>query len=588
MLSSKPTGNRGDEPGRDTLAVLGYEANPVHPAVGGGVDAGWARPVSDLPQDSCTVALDGPTAVAWDRVVGELAARLRADGRQVLTRDVRDDWVPWTEFVVRTGGGDLAADPDFARLATVDASALFDADPDVPDPPPGGVAVLYGPGAALAVHDVLWYADLPKRFAEAALGTPDARNLGAGRSGPPATSRRLFYIDWPVLDRHRDSLLPGLDRWFDTQGSEVTSIRGDVLRASARSLTGRPFRTRPVFNTTPWGGHWAQRRLGMNPSAKNTALGYELIAPESGVLLGDEDGPRTEIPFAAVVALEPVRLLGARVHEAFGPSFPIRFDYLDTSGGGNLSVHCHPQADYMHQVFGWPYTQHETYYVVHTEPGRKVYLGLLADTDVSEFHERAHRADADGVPFDVEDFVQTFPAELHRLFLVPAGTPHGSGAGNVVLEVSATPYLYSLRFYDWLRHGSNGAQRPVHVEHAFANLDGGRRGNAVTRELVQPPRTIRDGDGWREELLGALPEMFYEVRRIRLDGGSAPCQTGGGFEVLTVVDGAGVVIDWAGGCRELAYAETIVLPAALDRYDVTAVDGPAMVVTARVSPPSSR
>ena len=63
------------------------------------------------------------------------------------------------------------------------------------------------------------------------------------------------------------------------------------------------------------------------------------------------------------------------------------------------------------------------------------------------------------------------PAERHRLYLIPAGTPHASGAGNVVLEISATPYLYTLRFYDWLRRDLDGELRPVHVGHAFANVD---------------------------------------------------------------------------------------------------------------------
>ncbi len=50
-------------------------------------------------------------------------------------------------------------------------------------------------------------------------------------------------------------------------------------------------------------------------------------------------------------------MLGSPVHATFGISFPIRFDYLDTFGGGNLSVHGHPRQAYMRSVFGWPYTR---------------------------------------------------------------------------------------------------------------------------------------------------------------------------------------------------------------------------------------
>jgi hypothetical protein len=39
-----------------------------------------------------------------------------------------------------------------------------------------------------------------------------------------------------------------------------------------------------------------------------------------------------------------------------------------------------------------------------------------------------------------------------------------------VLEISATPYLYTLRFYDWLRRDLDGALRPVHVEHARTSI----------------------------------------------------------------------------------------------------------------------
>jgi mannose-6-phosphate isomerase class I len=338
-------------------------------------------------------------------------------------------------------------------------------------------------------------------------------------------------------------------------------------------LAVRPFRTRPTFNTTSWGGHWAQERLGFNREAANTALGYELIAPESGILLGAPDGAQVEVPLQVLVAAHPEDVLGEEVYATFGTSFPVRFDYLDTVGGGNLSVHCHPQSDYMRQVFGWPYTQHETYYMMVGGAERRVFLGLHQDADLDAFRAEADRAVRDGVAFDVERYVQTFPADQHQLFLIPAGTPHGSGEGNVVLEISATPYLYSLRFYDWLRKDREGRQRPVHVGHAFENLDPARSGQAVARDLVQQPRTLRSGEGWREDLIGRLPEMFFEVRRIELAvGATAEDATEHRFHVLNVVAGDGILLETSGGHRyTLAYAETLTVPAAVGAYRVQAL-----------------
>ncbi|MFF3990949.1 class I mannose-6-phosphate isomerase [Streptomyces sp. NPDC001797] len=563
-------------------AVRGYDAEPCH-SITGEVGAGYRDALAGL-APGLVLAVDGPPAVDWETVAAGIGDALAASGVAAKRIDMREHFAPWPDILARTASAVLADDPDFAPLSRAGLADFFTGLPE--SGADDAVTVVLGPGAALVPYDRLWYADLPKRYAEAAITGGSGRNLGQPPGTGAGTTRRLFYIDWPVLDRHRDALLPGVDLWLDVQDPQAPAwLDGTGLRAALAGLARRPFRTRPTFNTTSWGGHWAQEQLGVNRAAANTALGYELIAPESGILVGRPDGPRVEVPLQALVALHPEEVLGEPVHAMFGTSFPIRFDYLDTVGGGNLSVHCHPQSDYMRRVFGWPYTQHETYYMMLGGAGGRVFLGLREGADLAAFRRAADRAVHEGVPFDIERYVQTFPADRHQLFLIPGGTPHGSGAGNVVLEISATPYLYSLRFYDWLRRDGAGKQRPVHVGHAFENLDPGRSGEAVARDLVQEPRTLRAGEGWREDVIGRLPEMFFEVRRVELAPGAVvDDDTDHRFHVVNVVAGDGLLLETDGGRGyELAYAETLTVPAATGAYRVRALgSGPVRYVKALV------
>ncbi len=442
-----------------------------------------------------------------------------------------------------------------------------------------GDALVFGPGAALVPHDELWYADVAKRHALAAVQRGDASNVGQG-AGASGTEQRLLFVDWPLLDRHKRALLPRIHRYLDLgQPEEPLWLDGDALRRTLSHLARRPFRTVPTFLPGPWGGQWLRGELGIETDAPNLAWSYELIAPEASILVGG-----LEVGFDLLVAGNREAMLGLEVAARFGYSFPIRFDYLDTLEGGHLSIQCHPSSEYVHETFGLSYTQDETYYVMHTTPGAKLFLGLREDAEVETF-ERDARAALAGRAFEPERYLQLQDAEQHRLYLIPAGTPHASGAGNVVLEISATPYLYTLRFYDWLRRDLAGMLRPVHLEHAFANLDSSRRGAAVRRDLIQEPAVVRSGAGWEELELGRLPELFYAVHRLDFHD-AVDDDTAGRFHVLNLVEGEEIVVEpTAGPSHSLAYAETIVIPAAVGPYRLRRVDGPpAKVIKAFVKP----
>ena len=549
---------------------MSYDPDPRYPIAEGEVELGYDPLVADCVRHGAqVVALDGPPAVEWGAVLAGLRAGFSRADVPVAVVDVREHYRPWHEIERLTDDARLAHDPAFARRPAVRLADLL-------GPLPGasalGLTVVAGPGAALVRHDLLWYADVPKALALARLRAGHAANLGQ-HPGDAGSERRLLYLDWPILEEHAASVVGRLDRLIDASDvRQPRSLVGDALRASLRSLAGRPFRTRPTFLHGAWGGQWLRRELGIETDAANLAWSYELITPESGILLGDERP--VEVAFELLLAEEGDRVLGASVRERFGRSFPIRFDYLDTLEGGHLSVQCHPREAYAREVFGLDYTQHETYYVMATTPGAPVFLGLEDDADLGSFREDAERAARDGVGFEPARYVQRHAARAHQLYLIPAGTVHASGAGNVVLEISATPYLYTLRFYDWLRRDLGGSLRPVHVAHAFANLDPGRRGDALA-DLVPEPHVLRAGPGWAELELGRHPDLFFRVNRLELDDAIADA-TDGRFHVLNLVQGGAVEIETeASVVQRLSYAETVVIPAAVGRYEIRRLEGTA-------------
>jgi mannose-6-phosphate isomerase class I len=557
-----------------------YNPDPRYPVVGGEVQAGWRALAAEVARRHPRVlAIDGPSVLPWDGLEASLSSALRAAGVQNRALDVRTSMASWDEVRRRTADAELPGDPVFARSFEGSLSELFDGLPST-SAPRESVTVVYGPGSAFVGHDLLWYADLPKRLALDAVQRRQAGNVGQP-PGEPGSERRLLFVDWPMLDRHKRELAGHLDRYIDLSDPEAPrSIEGNALRRSLSALAVGPFRTRPTFLPGPWGGQWLRRVLGVETDAPNLAWSYELITPESGLLLGGSEP--AEVGFELLMAEHAQRVLGTEVAERFGQSFPIRFDYLDTLDGGHLSIQCHPSETYMRETFGLPYTQHETYYVMVTTPGAKIFLGLREDVDLRAFEADAELAEQPGEEFEPERYLQTQPAKQHRLYLIPAGTPHASGAGNVVLEISATPYLYTLRFYDWLRRDLDGSLRPVHLRHAFSNLDLGRRGKSV-RELMPEPSLIRDGSGWRELALGRSPELFFAVHRLDFEDEVAD-DTGGRFHALNLAAGDEIEVETAtGAVHPLSYAETIVMPAAVGEYRLRRTrGGPCKVVKAFV------
>lgn len=437
-----------------------------------------------------------------------------------------------------------------------------------------GLIVIYGPGAAL-VHpgDVLVYADLPRWEIQQRMRSGEMGNWGVENQHEDILRRykRAFFIEWRVFDRHKTPLLKRADFLLDTtRANQPAMVSGEALRAGLEQTTTQPFRVVPFFDPGIWGGQWMKQQFDLDPSAPNYAWCFDCV-PEENSLLLRFGAVRIEIPSQDLVLLEPRALLGEKVHARFGAEFPIRFDFLDTIGGQNLSFQVHPVTEYIQQQFGMHYTQDESYYILDARPDAVVYLGTKTGIDPEDMMDDLRRAGRGEKPFDDARFVNQIPAKKHDHFLIPAGTVHCSGAGTMVLEISATPYIFTFKLWDWGRLGMDGLPRPVHLEHGERVIDWQRDTQWVHQHLVNQFEPIAEGNYWREERTGLHEREFIETRRHWF---SEPVlhHTGGGVNVLNLVEGDEAIVDSPTGAFApftVHYAETFIIPASVGEYRIS-------------------
>jgi len=512
------------------------------------------------------------TGVHEDEVLRELRARLRP----ALVLRANEAMLPPEKIdalVAPFLGGN---DPVFGFLSGLTLPEFFDRSKvqrlrqrveQVSD----GLVLIIGCGAALISEgDILIYADLARWEAQLRYRRNESSNLGVENKMFAASLqyKRAFFVDWRVCDRWKRPLIAKWDFVLDTHDMHEPKLaEGTAVRRGLRHAATRPFRVVPFFDPAPWGGQWMKGVCDLDRSAKNFGWCFDCVPEENSLLLGFGD-TRFEIPSIDLVFDQPQKLLGEAVHTRFGDEFPIRFDFLDTMGGGNLSFQVHPLTGYIQQHFGMPYTQDESYYLLDAGPDASVYLGLRDDVDRTAMVRDLRTAQAGGAHFPAEKYANIFSAKKHDHFLIPAGTVHCSGAESMVLEISATPYIFTFKMWDWGRLGLDGKPRPVHLEHALANVQWSRTTEWTKHNLVNRFEPLGSGDGWREERTGLHESEFIETRRHWFTK-TVLHDTGGGVNVLNLVEGEEVLVESPTGAFEpfvVHYAETFIIPAAVGRY----------------------
>lgn len=440
-----------------------------------------------------------------------------------------------------------------------------------------GLVLVYGVGATL-VHpgDVQVVADIT-RWEIQLRYRRGMTNWRTAQTDLPKLKKykRGFFAEWRWADREKDHLLNTMDFYLDmtTQGSPAM-VDGAAYREALRQTTQRPFRMVPYFDPGVWGGNWMKDHFELPENGSNYAWSFDGV-PEENSLLLDFGGHLIQTPALNLVLQQPRALLGDRVHARFGKEFPIRFDMLDTINGQNLSLQVHPLTEYIQQNFNMHYTQDESYYILDAQEGSSVWLGVREGVDPAAMEADLRRARAGEAPFPAEKYINHIPVKKHDHILIPAGTTHCSGAGTMVLEISATPYIFTFKLWDWGRLDLDGKPRPIHLDHGMANIQWDRDTKWVHENLVGQTTVVHQDENALVERTGLHEREFIDTFRYTT-ASSVTVARNGSVHVLNLVDGARARLvspDGAFAPFELHYAETCILPQAAGDYRIEAPDG---------------
>ena len=437
-----------------------------------------------------------------------------------------------------------------------------------------GLVLIVGTGASLIAQswDLLVYCDLARWEIQRRQRAGEIPNLGLDNADerPSLKYKRAFFVDWRAADRLKKELLTRLEFLLDTNVRDTPKmISQESLRKGLALTASRPFRVVPFFDPGPWGGQWMKEVCRLPKDVPNFAWCFDCVPEENSLMLGFGRA-RVEIPSIDLVFQHPRELLGDAVHARFGTEFPIRFDLLDTMDGGNLSFQVHPLTEYIQENFGMHYTQDESYYLLDAAEGGCVYLGLKDSIDRESMVRDLRAAQQGGPHFHPENYANCWPTKKHDHFLIPAGTPHCSGRNSMVLEISATPYIFTFKMWDWGRVGLDGRPRPIHLDHGLKNIQWDRTTGWVARNLVNAVEKVGEGDGWYEERTGLHEREFIETRRHWFEK-TVPHSTNGGVQVINLCEGAEAIVespDEQFSPFVVHYAETFIVPASVGQFTI--------------------
>src|SRR5580704_17470507 len=303
-----------------------------------------------------------------------------------------------------------------------------------------------------------------------------------------------------------------------------------------------PLLMSPIFDPRPWG------TLDLSPIYPGhrfeEKLGESWLTGDNGKVA---NGPLRGKSLAELSAQFGRKLVGEAANDP--TRFPLLTKFLFPDE--KLSVQVHPDDETARRA-GLPCGKTECWYVAHAKPGAQIGLGLKPGVSRTQFEQAIHQQRAE----ESLNWINVFPGEM---IYVAGGTVHTLGPGSIIVETqqqSDTTY----RLYDY------GRPRELHLQ----------QGLSVMKEETGSGKVLRPApeqvSGTRNRRAPLVASSYFVVEMLELkdpqefqttdDSGKNSVQ------ILTAVEGCGVVEAAGAEPVTLAKGDAVVFPAAIGQFRV--------------------
>ena len=224
-------------------------------------------------------------------------------------------------------------------------------------------------------------------------------------------------------------------------------------------MTLYPLKFNPILKPIIWGGSEICSFKNIEPKQSGIGESWEISSVKGSVSI-ISNGELAEKTLEEVLANEKTTLVGKKVYERFGDTFPLLIKFIDARE--NLSIQVHPDdelAKVRHNSFG----KTEMWYVINATPNAFLYSGFEKNITSDEYVKMVENN-------TFTDTLKKHDVKTGDVFFLPAGRVHAIGAGCFIAEIQQTSDI-TYRIYDYNRKDAQGNSRELHTELAKDAID---------------------------------------------------------------------------------------------------------------------